>query len=130
MLSVRNVYVNQCCTLYILYKEYSSALATSLWFYDECVILLVLLGVSPQLRSLGGEHPGQREEVVILWKLLSHFHEIPSQVVLPRQAEHSWKMIDLLVSTHFAQLFGLHCVISPEEIPVIAVRFLLIDLHS
>lgn len=47
------------------------------------------LEVEAELAVLAGQHPGEGEEVVVLWKLLLHLHEPLSKEVLPGEDVHS-----------------------------------------
>jgi hypothetical protein len=80
-------------------QEYSFSLRHALRFDDEgssfslCFSIEVLF----ELVVLDGQHPSQREEIVLLWEFLSHAPEGPSQEIFPSKVIHSWKMVDFLM---------------------------------
>lgn len=65
---VRNIPIN-------LYDLYTSALTTGFWLHDEC-FGFPLLELCLKVAILCGEQPGSGEEIISIWELLKHFHEI------------------------------------------------------
>jgi hypothetical protein len=61
---------------------------------------------------------GLREEIILLRVILPQFHEIPAQVVLPRQDIHAGEVVDLLVGLHSGQKLRFNHVVSPAQVEV------------
>lgn len=71
-----------------------------------------------QVLELVREQPGFGKELVVTRKLLLHFVQVPSEVVLPRDLIHAWKVVDLLERFHFFPFLKHGCDISPLDIPL------------
>jgi len=70
---------------------------------------------------LRGQHPGQREKVVLAGKLLAHSHQAQPQKVLPCEYVNAWVVIDLLEEVHAKKNLRQNCAIGPEHIPIACV---------
>ena len=100
-------------------EEYSSSLATRLRLSYECIRWRsAFFDVIPEIIEFSRQQPCLWEELVVFREILSHFHQIPREMVLPSQREHSWKMIDFLIWLHSSQLIWLYSIIRPAYIPI------------
>lgn len=96
---MHNIMISKGKILNALAEEDSSPLTTSLRFGDDHRSGF-FLHVLSEIIELGRQHPCFGIEVIITLKLLGHFDQIPSQIVLSGEVEHTWKVIDLLVQFH------------------------------
>lgn len=101
-------------------QVYALSLRKTLWLDDECprFTLGLALKVRLELMIFHGQHPSEREEVILLWKPLPHAHESSSQQILASEVIHAGEVIDLLVEFHLGECLGLDCIIGPADIPI------------
>lgn len=107
----------------VLAEEYAPALAAGLGLGDDHRALL-LFHILPEVVELGGQHPGFGVEVVVVGEGLGHFDEIAGEVVFAGEVEHAGEVVDLLVGFHPGEGFGVHCVVGPHEVPLLAAAVL------
>ena len=55
-----------------------------------------------------------------------HLFQVASEVVLARQGEHAWEVVDPLVWLHLVQSVHRDAAVRPEQIPLLTVAAVLI----
>jgi hypothetical protein len=89
-------------------EEYPLALALRLRLYNIGTDLALRYGliVHSELAVLRGEHPGQREEVVLLGKVATHAHQVETEQIFASDYVNAGVVVDLLVEVHTDQDVG------------------------
>lgn len=68
--------------------------------------------------AITGENKCSRNEVIELREGHLHFGHVFSQIILPGESAHAWKMIDFLMRLKFAEQFDTDRTVYPFDIPV------------
>lgn len=83
-----------------------------------CTLLLIVVDLVLQLSHLVGEEPRLGKELVLLRKLLLHFLQVASQIVLPRNLKHAGEVIDALVRLYLLKEVERWSHIRPLDVPL------------
>lgn len=67
------------------------------------------------------EHPGQREEVVLFWEVISKVHQSHPKQVFSGDDVDAWVVVDLLEEMHFDEHIGIDGEVSPIDIPIACI---------
>ena len=81
-------------------------------------LLLIIVDLVLQLSHLVGEEPCLGKELVLFRKLLFHFLQISSQIVLPRNLKHARKVINALVRLYLLKEVERWSHIGPLDVPL------------
>lgn len=112
---------------YLASHEYASALAFVLRLGDvrPCLAFLFGLIVGPELSVLHGQHPSEREEVILIEELTPEGHQIQAKQILASKYVHSWVMVDLLEEMHLDEDIRIDGEVSPIDVPISRIVTLL-----
>ena len=85
--------------------------------FDNKICCRIGITVRFQIFKLVREKPSFRKELIIIWKLLLHFIQVPGQVIFPCNLIHARKVVDLLKRLHLLPPLQARCDIRPLDIP-------------
>ena len=69
-----------------------------LLLFQRLPVLIVKL--FSKVTRLVRQHPCLGKEIVFLWKRALHLHQIPRQIVLPRDNVYTWVLVHFLIGSH------------------------------
>ena len=105
---------------YLLGEEYAFSLRHGLRFDDISPTFSfgLIIKIYFELVIVQRQIPSEGEEIILIWSLLTHFHEIFCQIILSGKVMHARKVINFLMVFHLQESLWEHMPVCPPDIPL------------